>query len=278
MNTILQERCSYYERYAVTPSAAAKELYYYLQWAGHFICKPDFFIQREGFQSMLLLQTLRGTGTLYYQNQQITLEPGSFVLIDCMLSHIYYPKDGGTWEFRFLHFTGNRSFELSRHLCSVAGSVSFRVTPQIESCMLQCLNCCKEDTVVNEVHISKAISDLLYATALELQQAETGKMDEVCQYIRGNHARELTTAFLAEKFRFSRSYFSLQFKKYTGTTLHDYLLVCRLYQAKQLLSEGTLSVSQIGERVGFQDTGTFIRAFRRKEKCTPLQYRKQFGS
>jgi two-component system response regulator YesN len=103
-------------------------------------------------------------------------------------------------------------------------------------------------------------------------------MDEVCQYIRGNHARELTTAFLAEKFRFSRSYFSLQFKKYTGTTLHDYLLVCRLYQAKQLLSEGTLSVSQIGVRVGFQDTGTFIRAFRRKEKCTPLQYRKQFGS
>lgn len=277
MKTVLRESCSYYERHTAIPSAAAKSLYYYLQWAGHFVCRPDFYIRREDYQSMLLLQTVSGAGTLHYQNQVITLEKDTFVLIDCMQHHIYYPKDKGNWEFRFLHFTGNRSFELYQHLCSMAGGCTFRLTPQIQTEIIRCIDCCKEDSVSNEVRISKAISDILYATALEIQQTETGSMGAVCRYIRKHYAEKLSTQELARTFRFSRSYFSMQFKKHTGTSLHDYVLVCRLYQAKLLLAEDKLSVSEVGEAVGFTDTGTFIRAFQRKEKCTPLQYRRQCG-
>lgn len=277
MKRILKESCSYYERHTATPSAAAKNLYYYLQWAGHFICRPDFYIQREGYQSMLLLQTVSGAGILHYQNQTVTLEPDSFVLIDCMQAHTYHPKDKGNWEFRFLHFTGNRSFEMYQHLCSMSGSSLFRLTPQINGEITRCISYCKDDAVANEVRISKALSDVLYFTALEIQQTETGAMGAVCRYIRKHYAQNLSTEELANTFRFSRSYFSMQFKKHTGTSLHDYVLVCRLYQAKLLLAEGKLSVSQVGEAVGFTDTGTFIRAFQRKEKCTPLQYRKQCG-
>ena len=274
---IFKECCSYYERYTAIPSAAAKAMYYYLQWAGHFVCKPDFYISRDGYKSVLLLQTVSGCGELQYQNQTVTLETGSFVLIDCMQVHTYYPKNQSPWEFRFLHFTGNCSYEMSQHLCSMAGSFVFRTTPQIQAEIDRCITCCKEDTMVNEVHISKAIADILYNTALEIQQTETGKMGAVCHYIRQNYEKKLTTEELADHFRFSRSYFSMQFKKHTGTSLHDYVLVCRLYQAKLLLAEGNLSVSQIGEMTGFTDTGTFIRAFQRKEKATPLQYRKQCG-
>ena len=277
MRTVLRESCSHYERYTTIPSAAAKAMYYYLQWAGHFVCNPDFYISREGYQSMLLLQTVAGTGELQYQNQTVTLEEGSFVLIDCMQPHTYYPKNRGAWEFQFLHFTGNFSYEMYQHLCSMAGGFLFRLTPQVKAEVIRCISCCKEDAVANEVRISKAIADILYGTALEIQQSETGKMGAVCHYIRQNYAQKLTTEELAEHFRFSRSYFSMQFKKHTGTSLHDYVLVCRLYQAKLLLAEGNLPVSQIAEMVGFTDTGTFIRAFQRKEKCTPLQYRKQCG-
>ena len=277
MKTVLTESCTHYERYTATPSAAAKGLYYYLQWAGHFVCKPDFYIRRVGYQSMLLLQTINGAGTIHYQGQQLSLEPGQFVLIDCMQDHTYYPKGNKPWEFRFLHFTGNRSFEMYQQLCAMAGTFLFPLTPQIQEDIIRCIQCCKEDAVANEVRVSKALSDILYGTALELQQAESGQMGAVCRYIQKHFAEKLSTDALAQVFRFSRSYFSIQFKKHTGTTLHDYVLVCRLHQAKLLLAEGELSISQVAEAVGFADTGTFIRAFQRKEKATPLQYRKQCG-
>jgi len=277
MKTVLRESCSHYERYSATPSSTAKALYYYVQWTGHFVCNPDFLIRRQGYKSMLLLQTVSGCGTLQYQNQVYTLEPGTVALIDCMQLHTYFPKKDPLWEFRFLHFTGGRSFELYQHLLSMSGTPVLHANAQVETQLRRCMEYCSADPVYHEVKISKAISDILYSLLLELQHTETGQMNQVCDYIKTHYAQNLTTEVLANTFRFSRSYFSMQFKKHTGTTLHDYLLVCRLDQAKQLLSQSGMSISRIGEAVGFTDTGTFIRAFQRKEKCTPLQYRKHCG-
>ena len=138
MNSILKERCSYYERYTATPSTTARSLYYYIQWAGHFVCKPDFYIRRQGYKSMLLLQTISGCGTLEYQNQSLTLEPGTVALIDCMQEHTYYPKAGSQWDFRFLHFTGGLSFEMYQHIISMSGSPLFPTTGQIETGLQRC--------------------------------------------------------------------------------------------------------------------------------------------
>ena len=277
MKNIFRESCSSYERYTVSPSDTARTLYYYLQWVGHFTCLPDFYIQRCNMKSMLLLQTVRGGGVLHYENQQLVLASDSLVLIDCMRPHTYYPRDGEGWEFRFLHFTGGRSYEMAQHLYTLAGGFVFPLTATVESCITRCLQYCREDPIFNEVRISKAISDILYDLALEHPQTETDRLNDVCCYIKKNYAQKLTTDSLAATFRFSRSYFAVQFKKHTGITIHDYLLICRMTEAKRLLDESDLSVSQISETVGFTDAGTFIRAFRRKEKCTPLKYRKHCG-
>ena len=81
-------------------------------------------------------------------------------------------------------------------------------------------------------------------------------------------------AYQAKAFGFSRCYFSTLFKKYTGTTLHDYLLCYRLDKAKLMLAQNQYTINEIAEKTGFNDTGTFIRAFKKKEKVTPLQYKK----
>ena len=99
-------------------------------------------------------------------------------------------------------------------------------------------------------------------------------MQRVCRYIEENCCNTLSAGAVAKKFGFSRSYFSTEFKKSTGTTLSDYILISRINLAKLLLCENNLSVSEIAERLGFGDTGTFIRAFKRKEKMTPLQFRR----
>ena len=128
----------------------------------------------------------------------------------------------------------------------------------------------------SEAFVSKKISDILYALILNVRREEKDKIKDVCDYISENYEKELTTEKIAEVFSFSRCYLSTLFRKSTGTTLYDYLVCYRLNKAKTLLTESAFSVEEIAEKTGFKESGTFIRTFKRKEKITPLQYRKNF--
>ena len=61
----------------------------------------------------------------------------------------------------------------------------------------------------------------------------------------------------------NRSYLTRLFKEATGYSLQEYLLTYRMKMAIKLLSENKLSVSEIAEAVGYTDTFTFSKAFKR---------------
>ena len=72
---------------------------------------------------------------------------------------------------------------------------------------------------------------------------------------------------------YSQPQFSREFKKYTGLTLIDYLMVKRLDYAAELLQKTELSVLQISFEVGYTSLSFFIRLFKKRYNVTPLQYR-----
>jgi two-component system response regulator YesN len=53
---------------------------------------------------------------------------------------------------------------------------------------------------------------------------------------------------------------------------------CRTKNAKALLSESGLPITEIAERIGYNSPGTFIRIFKRYESVTPGQYRESFSN
>lgn len=274
MAVSINENCVSYKRSVYTPSKTAQDFYNYLQWTGDFICAKDFYIKREGLLSFLLLKTKSGIGNLILNGENFALTSETFLLLDCSQPHIYFPKTEN-WEFRFLHFFGKEIEGLYKHIIALNGGHIFKSTPKIERCISDCLSfedC--DETLTKEARISQSISNLLYEIIHSIKEDEG--MQKVCRYIEENCCTALSAGAVAEKFGFSRSYFSTEFKKEAGTTLSDYILTSRINLAKLLLCENSLSVSQIAERVGFGDTGTFIRAFKRKEKITPLQF-KQSG-
>ena len=66
------------------------------------------------------------------------------------------------------------------------------------------------------------------------------------------------------------------FREVFGTTAFGYLHDYRLEQARQLLLENRLNVSEIARTVGFASYNSLSRAFRKKYGVTPKQYQAQF--
>ena len=71
----------------------------------------------------------------------------------------------------------------------------------------------------------------------------------------------------------SRFYFSRSFRSVTGTSPGRFLSAIRLYQAKKLLLETELSVTDIAYGVGYNSPGTFISRFSRSVGLPPARYR-----
>lgn len=269
------ESCIFYERYENTPSFTAQKLYYYPQWAGHFVCNPDFYIERFNWPDILIIRTTSGSGKLYYRDKEYVLDKDNFAMINCMDKCIYYPISQENWAFSFLHFTGAQSTEIYEHIYNLNDGCVFENNQKIDKNIEECITLCKEKGTKYEVQNSKKISNILHEILLTMQRDESDKISMVCDYIAENYSEDLSTEKLAKISCFSRCYFSTVFKKHTGTSLHDYLICYRLDRAKEMLINEAMPIGTIAEKTGFNDSGTFIRAFKKKENVTPLQYRKE---
>lgn len=70
------------------------------------------------------------------------------------------------------------------------------------------------------------------------------------------------------------TYFSTLFKKTTGQNFSDYLVEVRIEHAKELLKDLSLSVAEVGTRVGYQNSRYFSKVFLKTVGVKPSEYRK----
>ena len=104
----------------------------------------------------------------------------------------------------------------------------------------------------------------------------SAQIHQVLQYIAENYSDvNLSLLSISEKFGFSYSNFSHFFRKQTGSTFSNYLEHYRIDEAKRLLVETGDVLTNIAQQVGFNNIGTFTRAFKKQELITPGAYRNQ---
>ncbi len=87
------------------------------------------------------------------------------------------------------------------------------------------------------------------------------------------HEPELRLADLAQAAYLGRSQFAARFRRATGCTSGDYLEKLRLAEARALLADEDLSVSEVAYRAGFKDPAYFARRFRRTTGESPSEFR-----
>jgi AraC-like DNA-binding protein len=104
------------------------------------------------------------------------------------------------------------------------------------------------------------------------------KLRRTAAYIKDHLEQELSLATLAAVGEMSPAHFARLFKQATGLAPHQYVIACRMEQAKRLLIETDLPLSEIGLQVGCADQSHFTALFRSHVSLTPKAYREHTKS
>ena len=107
------------------------------------------------------------------------------------------------------------------------------------------------------------------------ENSEPSVITRAKEYIHEHQTEELSLGQVAKAVNTSTFYFCKMFKKVTGINFTDYLSQVRIENAKNLLLNPNLRVSEIAFEVGFQSLTHFNRVFKRILGRSPTQYRAQ---
>lgn len=94
-------------------------------------------------------------------------------------------------------------------------------------------------------------------------------------YIQTHYAEPLTRDQIAKHVNVSPDHLSDCFHREMGITPMAYLNRYRIVQARRLLDEGRLSITQVALEVGFSDSAHFSRVFHREVGMSPRSYQKR---
>jgi len=99
----------------------------------------------------------------------------------------------------------------------------------------------------------------------------------VSDFIEANISSQVSVTALAALVRLSPYHFCRSFKASFGVPPHRYHVIRRIERAKQLLSDPSLSMTEIGGLLGFSDSASFSASFRRVARVSPTQHQRSFG-
>ena len=99
------------------------------------------------------------------------------------------------------------------------------------------------------------------------------KLHRTTAYIKTHLEQALSLATLATVAQTSPAHFARLFKHATGLAPHQYVIMCRIEHAKQLLARADVPLSEIGLQVGCADQSHFTALFRKHVSMTPKAYR-----
>ncbi|MGL5434572.1 MAG: helix-turn-helix domain-containing protein [Lachnospiraceae bacterium] len=237
---------------------------------------------------------LNGNVSLIIEGRKYNIQPGNIVLFHSHDLHRCIINESCRYERFFIYLN---PFYLEEHsttqtkldLCfSALGKHRSRIlTTSIEdvSSYIQKLEFSFQDSSYGtDIHFNNVFLDfLIFINLWLIKQNELPQINisnehpligKVTDYINENLSDRLNIDTIAEHFFVSRSSLTREFRKFTGFSMHEYILTKRLLYAKTLLAENRKAID-IYEACGFISYPHFIKSFKNQFKMTPKEFQQQ---
>lgn len=114
---------------------------------------------------------------------------------------------------------------------------------------------------------------------LQVREAAAGNdlISKVTRYLSEHYREDLSLSELAAEFYLAPNYLARKFKEKKQMTVMQYIEELRIGQAKELLINTNLKITDIAGAVGYHDPNYFTRIFRKSCHVSPKFYRDNHG-
>lgn len=125
--------------------------------------------------------------------------------------------------------------------------------------------------------IKDVIRKIIQAKGLDGSLSDTdieGKIERVKRYAQKNYHKKVSLKDVATAVCLSPKYLSRLFNEATGESFTEYRLNQKSEKAKELLAQTGHNIDQIAYDLGYENTESFVRLFKKFTGYTPTEYRK----
>ncbi|RDC61468.1 AraC family transcriptional regulator [Adhaeribacter pallidiroseus] len=103
------------------------------------------------------------------------------------------------------------------------------------------------------------------------------RIEKAFEFMQANYNKEISLADVAAVVNMPEVSFSRFIKKRTGKTFIESLNQIRLGHASRMLIDTTQTIAEISYNCGFNNLSYFNRIFRKKNGCTPKEFRQNYS-
>ncbi len=138
---------------------------------------------------------------------------------------------------------------------------------------------CKEDELSAATKKIKVLSILSYICRHKReyvnQVSESDKIvHDISEYVKLHYGDDLNLSLLSRMFSVSESHLSRKFKSVSGVGLTEYITFVRIMNAERLLKNNNITIIEVAELCGFNDSNYFSTVFKKIKGITPLKFSK----
>ena len=131
--------------------------------------------------------------------------------------------------------------------------------------------------VKNIAELSSVVTDLveqitnLFETGIYMGDVDIVR--KTISYVSKNYKERISLKMISDDLHISTPYLSTLFKKEMGKTFSDFLTHFRIKKSKSMLTETSMSITEIAMLSGFEDQSYFNKVFKKVTGMTPKKYR-----
>ena len=236
------------------------------------------------YAEFIIFYVLEGIAQYMKYKETQYVHPEHIVISNCN-TRLRFSRATPEWRYFYVIFTGSHAKLYYNMIRGKKGVIPITPLHNIASHFTTlCSYTYTKDLFVQMeacYQIHQIIHELLIATheieeARLLTPVQQTIVNTALKYIDEHYKDELSIDIICQKVNFSKYYFCKIFKEHTGKTLYQYMTEYRVNKSKEYLTYSKLSVHAIAMEVGFKNTLTFSRSFKKFTDMTPSEFREAF--